>query len=57
MENSGALLTFLVEIGPMVKQEPDGRQVAAGHGVLQGRLLPCTASQNRTTERRSISWQ
>jgi hypothetical protein len=42
MKNSGALFTFLMEIGAMVKKEPGGRQVAAGHGVLQGRPLPYT---------------
>jgi hypothetical protein len=34
-----ALLIFLVEVSATVKKEPDGRQVAAGHGVLQGGLL------------------
>jgi hypothetical protein len=39
MNNSDALFIFLMDIGTMVKKEPGGRQVAAGHGVLQGRLL------------------
>jgi hypothetical protein len=39
MNNSDALLIFLMEISTMVKKEPGGGQVAAGHGVLQGRTL------------------
>ena len=41
MKDSVAVVLFLVEIGAMVEEVPEGGQVVAVHGVLQGRLLAC----------------
>ena len=50
MKNSGVLFTFLMKIGAVVKKEPDGRQVAARHGMIQGRHLAYTERYDYTTQ-------
>ena len=41
MKNGVVVVLFLGEIGAMVEEVPEGGQVVAVHGMLQGRLLAC----------------